>query len=63
VSSVGASAGLILGGFLTEFLSWHWSLLVNVPVGILVVLAIGRLVAETHPRPILSALSPQRWGP
>ncbi len=51
VSSVGASAGLILGGVLTEFLSWRWSLLINVPVGTLVVLAVGRLVTETHPKP------------
>jgi EmrB/QacA subfamily drug resistance transporter len=51
VSSIGASAGLILGGVLTDFLSWRWALLVNVPVGIVVVTAIGRLVAETHPRP------------
>lgn len=51
VSSVGASAGLILGGVLTEYLSWRWALLINVPVGVLVLLAIGRLVAETHPKP------------
>jgi EmrB/QacA subfamily drug resistance transporter len=51
VSTVGASAGLILGGALTEFFSWRWSLLINVPVGTLVVLAVGRLVAETHPKP------------
>lgn len=50
VSTIGASAGMILGGALTEFLSWRWSLLINVPVGIVVVLAIGRLVAETHPK-------------
>jgi EmrB/QacA subfamily drug resistance transporter len=50
VSSVGASAGLILGGVLTEYLSWRWSLLVNVPVGSMVVAVIGRLVAETHPK-------------
>jgi EmrB/QacA subfamily drug resistance transporter len=50
VSSVGASVGLILGGVLTEFLSWRWSLLINVPIGAVVVLAIGRLVAETHPK-------------
>lgn len=50
VSTIGASAGMILGGALTEFLSWRWSLLINVPVGIAVVLAIGRLVAETHPK-------------
>lgn len=51
VSSIGASAGLILGGALTEFLDWRWSLLVNVPVGIVVVLAVRKLVAETQPAP------------
>lgn len=50
VSSIGASAGLILGGVLTDFLSWRWALLINVPVGVLVVTVIGRLVTETHPR-------------
>jgi EmrB/QacA subfamily drug resistance transporter len=50
VSSVGASAGLILGGVLTEFLSWRWSLLINVPVGAVVVMAIGKFVEETHPK-------------
>ena len=51
VSSMGASAGLILGGVLTEYLSWRWALFINVPVGALVVMAVGRLVAETHPKP------------
>ncbi|MBD8621017.1 MFS transporter [Sphingomonas sp. CFBP 13728] len=51
VSSIGASAGLTLGGVLTEYLSWRWALLINVPVGILVVIVIGRLVEETHPKP------------
>jgi EmrB/QacA subfamily drug resistance transporter len=51
VSSIGASAGLILGGVLTDALSWRWALLINVPIGILVVAAIGRLVSETHPKP------------
>jgi EmrB/QacA subfamily drug resistance transporter len=50
ISSIGASAGLILGGVLTEYLSWRWSLLINVPVGIAVIMAIGHLVAETHPK-------------
>lgn len=50
VSSIGASAGLILGGVLTDFLSWRWALLINVPVGISVVTAIGHLVEETHPK-------------
>mgnify|MGYP003945700121 CR=1 FL=1 len=51
VSTIGASAGLILGGMLTEYLTWRWSLLINVPVGAVVVMAVGRLVAETHPKP------------
>lgn len=51
VLSVGASAGLILGGVLTEFLSWRWSLLINVPVGIVVVLLVKHLVGETAVKP------------
>lgn len=47
VSSIGASVGLILGGVLTDFFSWRWSLLINVPIGIVVVSIIGRLVPET----------------
>jgi EmrB/QacA subfamily drug resistance transporter len=50
VSAAGASAGLILGGVLTDLMSWRWALLINVPVGVLVVVTIGRLVAETHPK-------------
>ena len=34
VSSAGASAGALLGGILTDFLSWRWILFVNVPVGV-----------------------------
>lgn len=51
VSSVGASAGLILGGALTDLLSWRWSLLINVPIGAVVLVVIGWLVEETEPKP------------
>lgn len=47
ISSIGASVGLILGGALTEFLSWRWSLLINVPIGIMTLVSIGFLVPET----------------
>jgi len=47
VSSMGASAGLILGGALTEFFSWRWSLLINVPIGFAALFAIAFLVPET----------------
>ncbi len=37
VASGGGSIGVLLGGILTDVLSWHWIFLVNVPVGIAVV--------------------------
>jgi EmrB/QacA subfamily drug resistance transporter len=39
VAAGGGSVGVILGGVLTDALSWHWIFLVNVPVGIGVVVA------------------------
>jgi MFS family permease len=38
VLSGGGAAGVLLGGVLTDLLSWHWIFLVNVPVGIAAVL-------------------------
>ncbi len=51
VSSSGASIGLILGGVLTDIASWRWTLFINVPIGLVVLALVGRLVAETAPRP------------
>lgn len=54
LAGAGAAIGMLLGGLLTEFLSWRWCLLVNVPVavGILVAGAIllGESRAEGQPR-------------
>ena len=47
VSSAGASIGLLLGGVLTDFVSWHWTLFVNVPIGAVVLLLARRFVTET----------------
>jgi EmrB/QacA subfamily drug resistance transporter len=38
VLSGGGTAGVLLGGILTDLLSWHWIFLVNIPVGIAVFL-------------------------
>ena len=32
----GGSIGVLLGGVLTDLLSWHWIFLVNVPIGVIV---------------------------
>lgn len=44
VSAGGAAIGLLLGGILTQYLSWRWNFFVNVPVGIIVVLASMQLL-------------------
>ena len=44
VCSAGGSIGVLLGGFLTTALNWHWIFLVNVPIGVLVYLASARLL-------------------
>src|ERR1700744_5162195 len=36
VAAGGGSVGVLLGGILTDLLSWHWIFLVNVPIGIAV---------------------------
>jgi EmrB/QacA subfamily drug resistance transporter len=44
VCSAGGSIGVLMGGFLTSALNWHWIFLVNVPIGLLVYLASARLL-------------------
>jgi EmrB/QacA subfamily drug resistance transporter len=44
VASAGGSIGLLLGGVLTEAISWHWIFLVNLPIGVATALFALRLV-------------------
>ena len=44
VASGGGSIGVLLGGILTDALSWHWIFLVNVPIGVAVVALSLRLL-------------------
>jgi EmrB/QacA subfamily drug resistance transporter len=44
VASGGGSVGVLLGGVLTDVLSWHWIFLVNVPIGIAVLALSLRLL-------------------
>jgi EmrB/QacA subfamily drug resistance transporter len=50
VAMGGASLGLVLGGVITEWLSWRWVLFVNVPIGAAVALIAPLFVAETARR-------------
>lgn len=49
IGGVGASLGLILGGMLTSWLSWHWVFFVNVPVG-LAIAVLAPLAVRESPR-------------
>jgi EmrB/QacA subfamily drug resistance transporter len=44
----GAAVGLLLGGILTEYLSWEWIFFVNVPVGLSAVLLSLRFIPESR---------------
>jgi len=44
VMAGGGSIGVLLGGVLTDALSWHWIFLVNIPVGIAVFVLSLRLI-------------------
>jgi len=48
IAGGGAAIGLILGGFLTEFASWRWTLLINVPIAMLAAAAALRVVTESR---------------
>ncbi len=49
MSALGISGGVLLGGLLTGALSWRWVLLINIPIGIVVLAGTRILVAgERH---------------
>jgi EmrB/QacA subfamily drug resistance transporter len=51
VASGGGSVGLVLGGLLTDWISWRWGLWINVPVGAALIWLAPRVLAETERRP------------
>ncbi len=46
VATGGAAVGLLLGGVLTEYFGWEWNFFINVPVGILLAIAIAKYVPK-----------------
>ena len=43
-----AALGPLVGGWLTEYASWHWAFLINIPIGIIVVIGVLAVVPETR---------------
>jgi len=48
IAGGGAAIGLILGGALTQYASWRWTLLINVPIAIGAAVAATRFVSESR---------------
>ncbi|MFE6940533.1 MFS transporter [Streptomyces chartreusis] len=51
IGGAGAAAGVLLGGVLTDGPGWQWVFYVNVPVGLLLLVALPALVPARAPQP------------
>lgn len=50
-AAAGGTAGVFLGGVITEYTSWPWVFYINIPVAIIAIIATPRLMPETPARP------------
>ena len=48
IAAGGGAVGLVLGGFLTETLSWRWVFFVNLPIGVIAMLLSLRFIPNTR---------------
>jgi EmrB/QacA subfamily drug resistance transporter/deazaflavin-dependent oxidoreductase (nitroreductase family) len=51
VSAGGGGIGLLMGGVITNYLSWRWIMFVNVPVGMLLAFAAPRVLIRGEGKP------------
>jgi len=51
IAGAGGAVGLLLGGVLTEYLSWRWCLYINVVFSVIAVAAAIRLLSRDRPDP------------
>lgn len=59
-AAAGGSAGVFLGGVITEWMSWHWTFLINIPIGLMVLIFAKKLLVSGNSKKgnvdLLSAL-------
>jgi EmrB/QacA subfamily drug resistance transporter len=48
IAGMGGAVGVLLGGILTDQVSWEWIFFLNVPIGLLVILAGQRVLGESR---------------
>src|SRR5256886_7130104 len=48
IAAGGGAVGLLLGGLLTDTLSWRWGFFINLPIGIAAFLLAARYIANTR---------------
>ena len=48
IAGGGAAIGLLLGGVLTQYASWRWTLLINVPIAVVSAVLASRLIGESR---------------
>lgn len=48
IAGGGAALGLLLGGFLTQYLSWRWCFYVNIPIAVLAAIFASRILRESR---------------
>ncbi len=51
MNGLGGAAGVLLGGIITEALSWRWVLLINPPIGVIAAFVAAAVVADRRRAP------------